>query len=51
MDSNDVRKIVLCPSVVNGMKVDEMFTKCSSPVSIEVHCSCVFDYLICGKMI
>ena len=42
MDSLDVRRIALFPSVVNGIKVDEMFVDCSSPALIEVHSSCVF---------
>ena len=42
MDSLDVRRIALFPSVVNGIKVDEMFVDCGSPAWIEVHSSCVF---------
>ena len=29
--SLDIRRIALCPSVVNGIKVDETFDECSSP--------------------
>ena len=42
MNSLDVRRISLFPSVVNGIKVDEMFVDCGSPALIEVHSSCVF---------
>ena len=41
MNSLDVRRIALFPSVVNGIKIDEMFADCSSPTLIEMHSSCV----------
>ena len=41
LDSLDIRRIALCPSVVNGIKIDEMFAGCSSPALIEMHSSCV----------
>ena len=42
MNSLDVRRIALFPSVVNSIKVDKMFVDCSSPALIEAHSSCVF---------
>ena len=37
--SLDIRRIALCPSVVYGIKVGEMFDECSSPALIENHSS------------
>ena len=41
-DSLTIRRIVLCPSVVNGIKIDEMFADCGSPALVQIHSSCVF---------
>jgi hypothetical protein len=44
MDSLDIRRIALCPSVVNdnGVKVEDMFAECDSPSLIEIYSSCDF---------
>jgi hypothetical protein len=42
VDSLDIRRIALCPSVVNGVKVEEMFAECDSPSLIEIYSSCDF---------
>ena len=42
MDSLNVRRIALFPSMVNGVNIDEMFVDCDSPTLVEVHSSCVF---------
>ena len=41
-DSLTIRRIVLCPSVVNGIKIDEMFADCGSPALVQIQSSCVF---------
>ena len=46
--SLDIRRIALCPSVVNGIKVDETFDECSSPALRENHSSCVFKVRLSG---
>ena len=43
VDSLDIRRIALCPSVVNGVKVEEMFAECNSPSLIEIYSSCDFE--------
>ena len=42
MDSLNVRRIALFPSMVNGVNIDEVFVDCDSPTLVEVHSSCVF---------
>ena len=42
MDSLNVRRIALFPSMVNGVNIDEIFVGCDSPTLVEVHSSCVF---------
>jgi hypothetical protein len=37
-----VRRIVLCPAVVNGIKIDEIVRDCGSPEQVQIHSSCVF---------
>ena len=37
-----VLRIVLCPAVVNGIKIDEMFADCGSPALVQIHSNCVF---------
>ena len=42
MDSLNVRRIALFPSMVNGVNIDEVFVDCDSPTLVEVHSGCVF---------
>ena len=42
VDSLDIRRIALCPSVVNGVKVEEMFANGNSHSLIEIYSSCDF---------
>ena len=42
LDSLDVRRIALCPSIVNGLKIEEAFAGCDSPTLIQMHSSCDF---------
>ena len=42
LDSLDVRRIALCPSIVNGLKIEEAFAECDSPTLIQMHSSCDF---------
>ena len=43
VDSLDIRRIIaLCSSVINGVKVKEMFAECNSPSLKEIYSSCNF---------
>ncbi len=43
LDSLDIRGIIArCSSVVNGVKVKEMFAECNSPTLKEIYSSCNF---------
>ena len=42
LDSLDVRRIALCPSIVNGSKIEDVFAECDSPALIQIHSSCDF---------
>ena len=42
MDSLNVKRIALFPSMVNGVNIDEMFVDCDCHTLVEVHSSCVF---------
>jgi hypothetical protein len=41
-DSLTIRRIALCPAVVNGIKIDEMFADCGSPTPVQIHSKVVF---------